>query len=126
VTNNKSDSRPVWSPDGATIVFMSESRDGNWEIYSVDAGGNVVTRLTSNPANDGLPVVSPDGRQVAFVSNRGGEWGVWIVPLAGGSAERLLRLGADLPNWLVLQRNVGVDGIEEGRKQKSMVSLWMK
>ncbi|MFZ1754289.1 MAG: SH3 domain-containing protein [Caldilineaceae bacterium] len=100
VTSNKSDSRPVWSPDGRTIVFMSEERDGNWEIYSVDAGGNVVTRLTINPTNDGLPVVSPDGRQVAFVSNRGGEWGVWNVPIGGGSPERFLRLGTDLPNWL--------------------------
>lgn len=100
VTENKSDSRPVWSPDGQMIVFMSESRAGNWEIYSVDAGGNVVTRLTNNPANDGLPVVSPDGRQVAFVSNRGGEWGVWALPLTGGSPERILRLGTDLPNWL--------------------------
>lgn len=100
VTNNKSDSRPVWSPSGQAVVFMSEERDGNWEIYSVDAGGNVVTRLTSNTANDGLPVVSPDGRQIAFVSNRGGEWGVWVMPLTGGSPERLLRLGADLPNWL--------------------------
>lgn len=100
VTENKSDSRPVWSPTGQMIVFMSESRDGNWEIYSVDAGGNVVTRLTNNPSNDGLPVVSPDGRQVAFVSNRGGEWGVWVMPLTGGSPERLIRLGSDLPNWL--------------------------
>ena len=100
VTNNKSDSRPVWSPTGQAIVFMSEERDGNWEIYGVDASGSLVTRLTNNPANDGLPVVSPDGRQVAFVSNRGGEWGVWVVPLVGGSPERILRLGADLPNWL--------------------------
>ncbi len=100
VTNNVSDSRPIWSPTGQTIVFMSESRDGNWEIYSVDPDGNVVTRLTNNPANDGLPVVSPDGRQIAFVSNRGGEWGVWVMPIGGGSAERLLRLGSDLPNWL--------------------------
>ncbi len=100
VTNNKSDSRPVWSPSGQTIVFMSEERDGNWELYSVDAGGNVVTRLTYNSTNDGLPVVSPDGRQIAFVSNRGGEWGVWVMPLAGGSPERILRLGVDLPNWL--------------------------
>lgn len=100
VTNNKSDSRPAWSPSGQLIVFMSESRDGNWEIYSVDAGGNVVTRLTSNPANDGLPAVSPDGRQIAFISNRGGEWGVWAIPIVGGSPERLLRLGTDLPNWL--------------------------
>jgi len=100
VTDNKSDSRPVWSPNGQTIVFMSESRDGNWELYSVDAGGNVVTRLTDNPANDGLPVVSPDGRQIAFVSNRGGAWGVWTMPIVGGSPERVFPLGADLPNWL--------------------------
>ena len=100
VTNDKSDSRPVWSPTGQILVFMSESRNGNWELYSVDPGGNAVTRLTNNPANDGLPVVSPDGRQIAFVSNRGGEWGVWVMPIGGGSPERLLRLGTDLPNWL--------------------------
>lgn len=100
VTSNKTDSRPVWSPGGQMIFFMSDSRDGNWEIYSVDTGGTVVTRLTSNPANDGLPVVSPDGRQLAFVSDRGGEWGVWVMPVVGGSPERLLRLGGELPNWL--------------------------
>jgi len=79
-------------PDGQTFVFMSEERDGNWEIYSRDIQSGVVTRLTNNPAIDQIPVVSPDGRQVAFVSSRGGVWGVWVVPIGGGTPERVVRI----------------------------------
>lgn len=100
LTGNATDSRPVWAPDGRTIVFMSEKRDGNWEVYTVDVASGAVTRLTHNPANDGLPVVSPNGGRVAFVSNRGGVWGVWTVPIQGGVAREVVSLGPDLPNWL--------------------------
>lgn len=99
LTENKTDARPVWTPSGRQIVFMSESRHDNWDIYSVDSWGNV-TRLTNSPANDGLPTVSPDGSWVGFVSHRGGQWGVWIVPIQGGPARRVITIGPDLPNWL--------------------------
>ncbi|RME56351.1 MAG: hypothetical protein D6790_14820, partial [Caldilineae bacterium] len=100
LTGNTSDSRPMWTPDGGALVFMSETRDGNWEVYAVNATTAAVTRLTNNPAHDGLPVVSPDGGWVAFVSNRGGVWGVWTVPIQGGVAREVFVLGPDLPNWL--------------------------
>ena len=32
LTDVAGDSRPKWSPDGETVVFMSRNRDGNWEI----------------------------------------------------------------------------------------------
>ena len=88
------------SPDGRTVVFMSESRHGNWEVYSLNAGTGVVTRLTEDAALDGLPTVSPDSSRVAFVSNRGGSWGIWVAPITGGAAQRVIEIGADLPNWL--------------------------
>ncbi|MBX2997553.1 MAG: PD40 domain-containing protein [Caldilineaceae bacterium] len=100
LTADKTDSRPIWSADGRTIVFMSESRHGNWEIYTVDVNSGAVTRLTDSPALDGLPAVSPDGSRVAFVSNRGGSWGIWVVPITGGNAQAVITIGADLPNWL--------------------------
>ena len=53
------------------IAFVSE-RDGNSEIYLMDANGNGLTNLTNNPANDHSPTWSPDGQQIAFVSNRNG------------------------------------------------------
>ena len=32
LTNVASDSLPRWFPDGSAVVFMSEDRDGNWEL----------------------------------------------------------------------------------------------
>ena len=39
---------PCYSPDGRSIVFSS-SRDGNFEIYRMNADGSDVRRLTENP-----------------------------------------------------------------------------
>lgn len=100
VTNVAADSMPRWLPDGSGFVFMSDGRDGNWEIYRADATGQNVTRLTSDPAADGLPAVSPDGTQVAFVSNRGGSWAVWVTPLVGGDATKIADIAGALPDWL--------------------------
>ena len=60
---------PAWSPDGRTIVFVSW-RDGNGEVYAMDADGSGPRNLTQNPAKDVRPAWSPDGRSIAFVSSR--------------------------------------------------------
>lgn len=99
-TNEASDSMPRWLPDGSGVVFMSEGRDGNWEIYRADATGGSVTRLTDDPAPDGLPAVSPDGQQIAFISKRSGAWGLWVMPAAGGAATQIAAIEGDLPDWL--------------------------
>ena len=49
------------------IVFTSR-RDGNNEIYVMDADGGNRERLTDNPANDFDPDWSPDGTKIAFAS----------------------------------------------------------
>ena len=41
-------SDPSWSPDGTKIAFDSY-RDGNIEIYVMNADGSNQTRLTNNP-----------------------------------------------------------------------------
>ena len=58
---------PAWSPDGRTIVFVSW-RDGNGEVYAMDADSSSPRNLTQNPAKDVRPAWSPDGRRIAFVS----------------------------------------------------------
>ena len=62
-------STPAWSPDGRTIVLVSW-RDGNGEVYAMDADGTSPRNLTEDPANDVHPAWSPDGRRIAFVSSR--------------------------------------------------------
>ena len=45
------DGRPNWSPDGQQIAFTSD-RDGNWEIYVMNADGTNPINLTNHPAED--------------------------------------------------------------------------
>jgi TolB protein len=64
--------RPSWSPDGATIAFVTDNRHtpiGNSEIYLVDADGRNTRRLTNHFGHDDWPSWSPDG-QIAFVRGR--------------------------------------------------------
>ena len=44
----------------ARIAFKSD-RDGNSEIYVMDADGSNQVNLTNNPATDSIPSWSPDG-----------------------------------------------------------------
>ncbi len=47
-------------------IAFSSNRDGNAEIYVMDADGGGQTRLTDNPAPDGEPAWSPDGTKIAL------------------------------------------------------------
>ena len=64
------DGSPAWSPDGKRIAFYSE-RDGNAEIYVMNADGTAVTRLTNSTADEGYPSWSPDGKRIAFMRRTG-------------------------------------------------------
>jgi hypothetical protein len=90
-TDDDSDTAPAPSPDGTKIAFMSYKRDGNWETYLVNRDGSGLSNLTNNAANDGLPAWSPDGRYIAFLSDRDGQWAIWVMS-ADGRNPKLLHL----------------------------------
>lgn len=69
LTNLTGDTRPRYSPDGSRIVFQS-GRDGQSEIYVMNADGTGQTRLTNNPASDTAPAWSPDGSKILFTTLR--------------------------------------------------------
>ncbi len=54
LTETSMESNPTWSPDGKYIAFVS-NRDGNQEIYVMDADGNNETNMTNNPSDDTFP-----------------------------------------------------------------------
>jgi len=91
---------PAWSPDGRTIVFVSW-RDGNGEVYAMDADGSAPRNLTKNPAKDVRPAWSPDGRRIAFVSGRDGNSEIYTMNADGSGKRNLTRDRArDLfPTW---------------------------
>jgi Tol biopolymer transport system component len=63
------DAEGAWSRDGRKIAFCS-MRDGDADIYLMNADGSHVKQLTNAPGYDGGPFVSPDGRWVVFRSDR--------------------------------------------------------
>jgi Tol biopolymer transport system component len=100
LTGNEYDTAPAVSPDGSQIAFMS-NRDGNWEIYVVDAyraGPDLEepSRLTTNGSHDGLPAWSPSGQWIAFASDRGGTWAIWAMRTDGSGKQKLFELGGPL------------------------------
>jgi uncharacterized protein YjdB len=68
-TDTGSVQEPSVSPDGSRIVFVS-TRDGNPELYTMNADGSEWRRLTNDPGSDGRPVFTADGQAIVFHSAR--------------------------------------------------------
>lgn len=94
-----------WSPDGRALLFGTmtgpggaagirryEIASGQWQALDYPVGAQ---------AFDYAPLYSPDGRWIAFLRNpQMGD--VWVMPAAGGQAERLTHDNAELHglSWL--------------------------
>ena len=84
----------------AQIAFSSE-RDGNFEIYVMDADGKNEQRLTDNLSHEWSPSWSPDGERIVFNSRRDGNRDIYVMDADGKNQRRLTRNPAhDLyPSW---------------------------
>jgi Tol biopolymer transport system component len=75
------------------VAFTRRQHD-HWEVYVVEADGQSLRRLTDTPRKAGGQVASsvaaawsPYGHYLAFLTNRSGEWDIWIMQ-ANGHAQR--------------------------------------
>jgi TolB protein len=81
---------PAWSPDGATIAFVSD-QDGDDEIYTVDGDGQNTMKLTDNQGiADDAPSWSPDSTMIAFTSNRAGDGNIFSMRTNGSGVHTLV------------------------------------
>ncbi len=118
------DGFPDFSPDGRRIVFRS-GRDGNHEIYLMEADGSNVRRLTEHAATDTMPAFSPLGDMIVFSSFRDGDPEIYTLQLSpDGTPGQLRRItnsaGGDMHprfspdgKWIVFASDRGGNNDEE-------------
>jgi dipeptidyl aminopeptidase/acylaminoacyl peptidase len=102
-TARGSESRPVWSPDGARLAFTN-SRGDHSLIGVYDVAGDSLRYLDPSTDLDSNPEWSPDGRRIAFLRNpstgkravrqplRSGEpWSIRVADAVTGQGQEIWR-----------------------------------
>ena len=80
---------PIWSPNSRKIAFLS-TRDGNPEIYVMEADGSEQQRLTDTEAPEYDVSWSPNGKRLLLVSERDGNPEIYVMdPNEPSKTERL-------------------------------------
>lgn len=86
--------RPAVSPDGRSIVFAAMG-----DLWLRAPEGRI-EQLTSGPEYDGDAAWSPDATRIGFVSERGGEYNLWVLDLRDRSRRQITTSGgAQTPIW---------------------------
>jgi Tol biopolymer transport system component len=89
-----------WSPDGATILYVS-NREGHDQVHRADADLSNEHCLTDGTSTNSMPAWSPDGSRIAFVSNRDGNDEIYTMSADGSDEMRITEHAANdwLPSW---------------------------
>ena len=99
VANGRGGSWPAWSPDGTRLAFSSVRGDGLW---TMNADGTGLRRVTTSPTIDIQPAWSPDGRRLAFARTvPGSATDIFVVGVDGRGLRRVTwNRGQDAePDW---------------------------
>jgi len=85
----------AYDPNGDRVAYVSD-RDGNAEIYVMNADGSDARRLTQTAATEAAPAWTPDGESIVYASNAAGTgtgtFHLWIMN-ADGTNQRSLTQG---------------------------------
>ena len=111
---------PPKAPAGQTdvsgsIVFASD-RDGDSEIYVMNADGSDVTKLTHNLINDYNPHWSPNGSRIVFTSHQFDSPGIYVMNADGSDVTGLADgAGVDTdPSWSPDGRRIAFSSNRDG------------
>lgn len=89
---------PAWSPDGATVYFVS-LRGGAYDVWAAPAAGGAAVQVTSGSRIVGKPAVAADGASILYARTMSGASTTEIVrrDLATGNVSVLSSLDDSEP-----------------------------
>jgi len=119
------DADPLPAPDGRRLVYRRMLAHGVDDLRVVDLRTGRDRALTADGWKAHGTAWAADGRHVFFASNRGGDFGLWVIDTRGGQPRRISlgvrpfgRMSADLGNQLAVEAGdvrVNLARIADGR-----------
>jgi uncharacterized protein YjdB len=82
LVDNASNIQVALAPDRTQVAFSS-NRNGNFDIYVMDADGQRLRRLTTSPAHEGEPAWTPDGSRIVYTVTSGTTTQIATVTVEG-------------------------------------------
>ncbi len=80
---------PLWSPDGASILYSVRAADGSWSLWRMNADGSAQRQLTTR-GNAGWANWSPDGSRIVYWrSDAPDQSALWLMNADGSDKQRL-------------------------------------
>jgi TolB protein len=81
-------------------VLAYTTRDGNFDIVTLDLDSGSLTRITQDEGNNEEPSFSPNGKMIAFASSRKDGAGIYLARADGkGKAVKVHSGGATGVDW---------------------------
>ncbi len=75
---------PAWSPDGTRILFVASAGD-NYQLFVIDATGENLRQLTSDPTDHYNPDWSPDGTRIVYSNGSSHDSEIYVMDADGSN-----------------------------------------
>ncbi len=117
-TPNANEASPDWSPDGRSIVYVSDEEGGRPQVFLLSMGAKRGRRLVHALRESVAPDWSPNGDKIAFCGKSGGAYGIYVCDLNGRYALVSPNDGCSYedPSWAPDGRHIVASCTRGGRR----------
>jgi TolB protein len=115
--------QPVMNPKNPNMIAFTSDRSGTPQIYTMDANGGSLTRVTNGIGEAHNPAWQPDGAHIAFAWTQGYEPGnlnIFIIDVADGKYVQLTHGEGknENPSWAPDGIHIAFSSTRSGRQEQ--------
>lgn len=116
---------PSLNREGTKLVYISGEKPNDHQVCIKDLGSGKSSRVTHGQGYNAFPKYSPDGMKIVFVSNKTGDYELWLMDNDGKNQVQLTHNeGLDTyPVWSSDGRSIIYNTFREGKFQIWRISV---